>query len=153
MYYICVCVWNSYQIKKNIMYIYMHVYTYTYYIFICSINMVLMPLQGLGRGSSRLWSFGLMSSYFMSGVYCPLVSAGSVGSHAVHFVFHGPKLLYWSLSVHFVPVCSIFLELVALDYQPLGLSPVPGWWRMRMASCALKRIVSKCHQLLLMSTE
>lgn len=61
---------------------------------------------------------------------CPLVSTGSVGSHAVHFVFHGPKLLYWSLSVHFVPVCSIFLELVALDYQPLGLSPVPGWWRV-----------------------
>lgn len=43
------------------------------------------------------------------------------------------------------------LELVAFGYQPLGLSPVTG--ELRMASHALKRIVSKCHQLLLTSTE
>lgn len=107
----------------------MHVYTYTYDTFICSINTVLMPLQGLGRGSSRLWSFGLMAlACLMSIVLLCQLAQLALTVYILSFMALNsfPEAFLFTLFL-FAPFS---LELVALGYQPLGLSPVTGWWRV-----------------------
>lgn len=107
----------------------MHMYTYTYYIFICSINTVLMPLQGLGRGSSRLWSFGLMAlARLVSTVLLFQLTQLALTLYILSFMALN------SFTEAFLFTLFLFapfsLELVALGYQSLGLSPATGWWRL-----------------------
>lgn len=86
-------------------------------IFICSINIVLMPL--LGRDSSRL---EVLDSWTLH-VSCLIILLFQLTQLALMALTSLTEAFLFTLFL-FAP---FFLELVAFGYQPLGLSPVTGW--------------------------
>lgn len=100
--------------------------------FICSIHSVQRSLQGLGRSSSRVCSFSLttIARLLVSSclIHRLLVSADSVGSHTIQFTFMTLNSFTEAFLITLFLSSPFFLELVALNYQSLGLSPVTGWW-------------------------
>lgn len=68
------------------------------------------------------------SSCFILLIHRLLVSVDSVGSHTIQFTFMTLNSFTEAFLITLFLSSPFFLELVALNYQSLGLSPVTGWW-------------------------
>lgn len=121
-----------YEILKELRKICTCTYSYTYYI--CSINTVLRPLQGLRRGSSGVRSFSLVTLSFFMSIILLFPRNLKLDSNVVSFMAPNPFKEAF-------PFAPFSLVLVALTYQSLETSPDRGG-EMGTASHALTRTVS-----------